>query len=149
LFCLRAFSAPLDAANYDRLHGCGGGASPRKPLSYSARLSSAAKQLAGGISLQRAVSDSGYLAAKSTELHVSGVAGDADLQRVLAARYCRILQDSQLRDFGAQQRGREIWMVLAAPASLPATRNAAEVAREILERINAARAAAGPRTLSL
>jgi uncharacterized protein YkwD len=141
LFCLRAFSTPLNAANFDRMQGCGGGTLQRKPLAYSARLSSAAKLLADGVSLQRAISNSGYLAAKSTELHLSGVAADADVQRVLAARYCRTLQDSQLQDFGAEQRGRDTWMVLAAPASLPAARNAPAVAREILERINAARAA--------
>jgi uncharacterized protein YkwD len=134
-----AVSAPLNAANFDRMQGCGG-LTPSKPLYYNSRLSSAAKQLAGGASLQRAISNSGYLAAKSTELHLSGVAGDADIQRALAAHYCRTLQDPQLQDFGAEQRGREVWMVLAARASLPAARDATAIAREILDGVNAARA---------
>jgi uncharacterized protein YkwD len=134
-----AISAPLNAANFDRMQGCGG-SRERKPLLYSARLSSAAKELADGVSLQRAIANSGYLAAKSTELHLSGVAGDAEIQHALAARYCQTLQDPQLQDFGAVQRGREVWMVLAARAFLPAARDATTVAHEILEGVNAARA---------
>jgi uncharacterized protein YkwD len=121
------------------MQGCGG-SSRAKPLYYSARLSSAAKQLADGVSLQRAVSNSGYLASKSTELHLAGVAGDAEIQQVLAARFCRTLQDPQLQDFGVEQRGRELWMVLAARAFLPAARDATAIAHEILEGVNAARA---------
>jgi uncharacterized protein YkwD len=134
-----AVSAPLNAANFDRMQGCGG-SGHAKPLYYNARLSSAAKELADGVSLQRAISNSGYLAAKSTELHLSGVAGDAEIQRVLAAHYCQTLQDPQLQDFGAEQRGRQVWIVLAARASLPAARDARAVAHEILELVNAARA---------
>jgi uncharacterized protein YkwD len=109
-------------------------------LHYSARLSSAAARIADGVSLQRAIANSGYLAAKSTELHLSGVADDSEIQHVLAARYCQTLQDPQLQDFGAEQRGPEIWMVLAARAFLPAVRDATALAHEILEGINAARA---------
>jgi uncharacterized protein YkwD len=134
-----AVSAPLNAANFDRMRGCGASRSV-KPLYYSGRLASAAKQLADGVSLQRALSDSGYLAAKSTELHLSGVAGDGEIQHALAAHYCQTLQDPQLEDFGAEQRGREVWMVLAARAYLPAARDAAAVASEILHGVNAARA---------
>lgn len=133
-------SAPLNAANFDRMQGCGG-SPPSGPLYYNSRLSNAAKQLADGVSLQRAISNSGYLAAKSTELHVSGVAGDAEIQHALAVHFCRTLQDPQLQDFGAEQRGREVWMVLAARAYLPAAHDATAVTREILDGINAARAA--------
>ena len=135
-----ALGAPLNAANFDRMQGCGG-SSPSRPFYYNSSLSSAAKQLADGVSLYRALSNSGYLAAKSTELHLSGVTGDAEIQRVLAARSCPVLQDPQLQDFGAEQRGREVWMVLAARASLPGASDARAVAREILDGVNAARAA--------
>jgi uncharacterized protein YkwD len=91
--------------------------------------------------LQRAVEASGYVAAESRELHLSGVANDADIQRALAAHFCPTLQDPHLRDFGVDQRGREVWIVLAAPAFLPAARDATAVAREILDKVNAARAA--------
>ncbi len=135
-----AVAAPLNAANFERMQGCGG-ASPGKPLYYNLSLSSAARQLADGVPLQSAVSNSGYLAAKLTELHLSGVTGDAEMQRLLATRYCQTLQDPQLQDFGAEQRGREVWVVLAAPASVPAARDARAVAQEILDQVNAVRAA--------
>lgn len=136
-------AAPLNAANYDRLQGCGASAARtplRTPLYYNARLSSAAQLLAGGSSLQRAMAASGYVG-ESTELHLSGVSGDADIQRVLAAHYCHVLTDSRYKDFGVEQRGKDVWMVLAAPAPVPKLTDTASVSRRILEMVNAARAA--------
>jgi uncharacterized protein YkwD len=60
---------------------------------------------------------------------------------MLIARDCRTLQDPRMREFGAEQRGRDIWMVLAAPVVLPARGDAASVSRVILDLVNTARAA--------
>ena len=46
-----------------------------------------------------------------------------------------------MREFGAEQRGRDIWMIFAAPVVLPARGDAASVSRVILDLVNAARAA--------
>jgi uncharacterized protein YkwD len=61
------------------------------------------------------------------------------VERLLEQRDCRTLQDAKMREFGAFQRGREIWMVLAAPVSLPAHGDSAFVAGVILDLVNAAR----------
>jgi uncharacterized protein YkwD len=140
LAALTAQSAPLNAVNHDRLRGCGAAAG-LKPLFYSTLLSNAAKRLADGLSLQTAMASSGYLAVESRELRLSGVATDAEIQRVLAEHYCRTLQDPRMRDFGVERRGREVWMVLAAPASVPKPEDAAAVSRLVLELVNKARAA--------
>jgi uncharacterized protein YkwD len=132
-----AGAAPLNAVNYDRMHACGGAA--RTPLLYNSKLDAAARGVAGGVALQTAIEASGYLASQSSMLHLMGVASDGDIQRVLAAHYCRTLEDPNLRDFGVERRGREIWMVLAAPVALP-LHDAASVSRQILELVNAARA---------
>jgi uncharacterized protein YkwD len=134
-----ALSAPLNAVNHDRLRGCGAAAG-LKPLFYSTLLSNAAKRLADGLSLQAAMAASGYLALESSELRLSGVTTDADIQRVLAERFCRTVQNPRMQDFGVERRAREVWMVLAAPASVPKANDAAAVSRVVLERVNKARA---------
>ncbi|HEY2144703.1 MAG TPA: CAP domain-containing protein [Steroidobacteraceae bacterium] len=134
-----ARSAPLNAVNFDRLHGCGAGV-PRQPLFFSTRLSNAAKRLADGSSLQPAMISSGYLAAESAALHLSGAASDADIQRVLAAHYCKTVQDPRMQEFGVERRGDEVWMVLAAPAPVPAANDEGSASRRVLEFVNEARA---------
>ena len=136
---LPAAAAPLNAANYDRLKACGATADLR-PLFYNPRLSEAARRLSQGASLERALADSGYIATRSTLLHLSGAGSDADIQRLLAAHYCPVLKDPALKDFGVERRGREVYLVLAAAANVPKAGGAAAVRREILALVNEARA---------
>jgi uncharacterized protein YkwD len=126
--------------NHDRLRGCGAAAG-LKPLFYSTLLSNAAKRLADGLSLQAAMASSGYLAVESAEIRLSGVASDAEIQRLVAEHYCRTVQNPRMQDFGVERRAREVWMVLAAPASVPKPGDAPAVSRLILELVNKARAA--------
>jgi uncharacterized protein YkwD len=133
-------SAPLNAANAARMHGCGASGT-RSPLFFNVQLQQAAQRYSHGASLQSAIAESGYLAAQSAAIHLSGPTNDAEMESTLVARECRTLQDSRIREFGAEQRGRDVWMVLAAPVRLPARGDAASVSRVILDRVNAARAA--------
>jgi uncharacterized protein YkwD len=135
-----ACADPLSVINGQRLHGCGSPGAAL-PLQYNAKLALAARKLADGYSLQNAVSGAGYLAAISEELHFSGGTADVDLQRALAAHYCHTLQDPKLKEFGAERRGRELWIVLAATASLPAAGDAGWISQRILDLVNQARAA--------
>jgi uncharacterized protein YkwD len=133
-------SAPLSAANYVRLQGCGAPGT-RAPLYYSMKLEQAAKRYSEGASLQNAAAAAGYLAAQIAGIHLSGPSNDADIEQMLAKRDCRTLEDPRMREFGAVQRGRELWMVLAAPVALPARGDAGSVSRAILDLVNAARSA--------
>lgn len=142
LCCLAAGTSladPLSAANRSRLHGCGD--ARVAALRASAQLQSAARKLADGTPLRAAISSSGYLAASSSLLHLTGPVADADVQRLLVQHYCQILQDPALKDLGAERRGRDLWLVLASPLAVPAPGDAPSVTRRILELVNQARAA--------
>jgi uncharacterized protein YkwD len=129
----------LSAANWDRLHDCASG-SPRAALIANTQLRHAADRLANGATLASAVAQSGYLAAESVVIHLSGPSSDREVERLLAAHYCSTLSDLKFRDFGAERRGAELWMILAAPVSLPAAGDAASINQRILGLINDARA---------
>jgi hypothetical protein len=129
----------LEAANWARLRGCG--SAVKTPLNASAKLEQAARRYASGAALQNAVTGSGYIATQSAVIHLSGPASDAEIERMLAAHDCRTLQEPGFRDFGAARRGRDLWMVLAAPAALPDPRDAGAAVRRILTLVNEARAA--------
>jgi len=135
-----AHTAPLSAANHVRLQGCGAPGT-RAPLYYSMKLEQAAKHYSEGASLQNAAAGAGYLAAQIAGIHLSGPSNDADIEQMLAKRDCRTLEDPRMREFGAVQRGREVWMVLAAPVALPSHGDAGSVSQAILDLVNAARSA--------
>jgi uncharacterized protein YkwD len=130
----------LEAANWERLRGCGVAAG-RTPLQSNSKLQQAAKRYADGASLQSAMAASDYLATQSTAIHLTGPVSDVEIQRLLRAHYCPTLQDPQFRDFGAERRGRDLWMVLGAPVTLAAPGDASSVNRRILSLVNEARAA--------
>lgn len=130
----------LEAANRERMRGCGV-AVGRMPLQSNSKLQQAAKRYADGASLQGAIAAAGYLAAQSSAIHLTGPMSDAEIERMLGEHYCRTLQDPQLRDFGAERRGRELWMVLGTPVALAAPGDASSVNRRILSLVNEARAA--------
>jgi uncharacterized protein YkwD len=134
-----AHSSPLDVANRVRTHVCIPAA--RMPLRYSLLLERAAEHYAQGTPLQSALANAGYLAAQSAAIHLSGPETDADMERMLAARDCHTLADVKWSEFAARRRGRDTWMVFAAPVSLPARGDAADVSRTILAAVNAARIA--------
>jgi uncharacterized protein YkwD len=129
----------LSAANWVRLHACGN--AHVIALQGNAQLQLAARQLADGVALQKAMAASGYLASASALMHLTGPVSDADLQRLLAQHYCRTLQDAAFKDLGAERRGRDLWLVIAAPLAVPRLADAAVVTQRILELVNLARAA--------
>jgi uncharacterized protein YkwD len=135
----------LDAVNYARQRGCtvSGARAPvaPAPLKNNPTLQKAAVRLAGGAALQDTLAALGYLASESFALHFSGTVNDAQITRTLTANYCGTLLNPKLREMGAESRGHEVWMVLAAPVSIPSAADAASVSRQILELVNAARAA--------
>ncbi len=128
-----------DAVNWARQQGCrvaGAGI----PLRDSPKLDAAAVRMANGQSLHGALSAAGYFAVQTSAVHLSGAQSDAEVGRMLAANYCASLADPKLAEMGMQRRGRDIWLVLAAPVSIPSAGDAAAVSREILALVNGARA---------
>ena len=130
----------LSSVNWARLHGCASSAT-RAPLQNSPKLQKAAGRLGNGAALHDALTAVGYVASESAALHFSGAASDSQIAGMLTANYCRTLINPALRELGAERHGRDVWMVLAAPVSMPSAADAVSVSRRILELVNAARAA--------
>jgi uncharacterized protein YkwD len=141
----RAGADVLEAVNWTRQHGCAVSAaaapSSGAPFRNSAVLQRAARRLAGGEALQNALAAERYLSSESVALHFSGAVSDAQIARALSAQHCGDLTNPKLREIGVERRGREVWMVLAAPVMLLGAGDAESVSRHILGLVNEARAA--------
>jgi uncharacterized protein YkwD len=130
----------LTSVNWARQRGCNVSAM-RAPLQNDLKLQKAAGRLAAGAALDDALTAAGYAASQSSALHFSGMLSDSQFARALTASYCRTLTNPAFRDLGSERRGRELWMVLAAPASMPTAAEAGAVSQRILDLVNAARRA--------
>jgi uncharacterized protein YkwD len=130
----------LSTVNGARLRGCNATAAP-PPLQNSLKLQRAAVRVAGGAALPDALAAESYPASESSALHFSGALNDAQIALTLKGNYCRTLTDPKLREFGAERRGHELWIVLAAPVAGLSGADAGKVSRQVLKIVNAARAA--------
>jgi len=129
----------LQAVNSARLKACVRPA--RVPLQDSPRLRQVAQQMAAGATLHTALGSAGYRATHATVLQVSGAMSDGEVSGLLSANDCALLTDAQFKEIGVQRRGRDVWIVLAAPAAIPSLRDAPLIRRQILDLVNQARQA--------
>lgn len=128
----------LTAARNLRVQGCDAHPGIRVALRDSGALDAAALRWSRGAELKAAVGQSGYREEQSAALHVSG---DASLlPQALGSRLCAQLTDRNFTDLGSVQRGHDTWIVIAAPFAPPAAAHADEIAADLLQRINRARA---------
>jgi uncharacterized protein YkwD len=127
----------LQAVNSARLQACAQPA--RLPLHDSPRLRQVAQQMADGETLHSALGSAGYRATHATVLRVSGATSEGEVSGLLSANDCALLTDAQFKEIGVQRRGRDVWIVLAAPAAIPSLRDAPLIRRQILDLVNRAR----------
>jgi len=132
----------LDSVNAVRAAGCGGKRGVDAPLRSSRKLDSVAKRISRGQKLAAALSASSYRALHSSMLFMSNTGGDADVARTLARRACDELRDASVQEIGVERRGADVWVVLARPFEADTLKDAAEVAAEVLQLANKARASA-------
>jgi uncharacterized protein YkwD len=141
----RAWRAPpadsgvIASVNKVRAQGCSGRSGVRLPLRPSHLLDDVARQLAGGAELRRAQQDAGYHAVTSASVEISGVSGDGNIERIVARQFCAQSTNPTFREIGVYQRGANVWIALAQPFAPPAARDAAAIARRVLELTNEAR----------
>jgi uncharacterized protein YkwD len=128
----------LAAARNLRIQGCAGHPGIRAALRDSSALNAAALQWSRASNLKTAVELSGYRAEQSAALHVSGDAGA--MQQGMRIKLCAALTDRSFVDLGSAVRGHDTWIIIAAPFTPPARIDANEIAAELLQRVNAARA---------
>jgi uncharacterized protein YkwD len=130
----------LSAANFARFHACHVPQS-QPALSIDDRLQQAVKRVVSGTPLREAITAVQYRALAATMVHLSGTRSDADVTRFLSARYCQALGDVSMRDLGVLRRGRDVFLLLAAPAPVAAKLNPDTAVRQILQIVNQARIA--------
>jgi uncharacterized protein YkwD len=135
---------PISVVNALRAEGCAGTAAVGVTVQRDSALDAAARALADNAKLGDALARVGYPVASSTSFHVRGSREDAVVRRMLAERYCALINDAKFAEVGAHQRGAETWIVMASRAASPfgALRDPAAVAQRVLELVNAARAEA-------
>lgn len=109
-------------------------------LRHEPRLDDAARRLAQGASLERALQDSGYRAQRSFQWNFSGYRSPQAVAQALVPSQCRSLGDAALREVGVQRSGSSYWIVAAVPFDPPAAADAGEVAERVLALVNQARA---------
>ncbi|MDP9084695.1 MAG: CAP domain-containing protein [Pseudomonadota bacterium] len=129
----------LEAVDWARRQGCG--PAMHEALQSNAKLRQAAARLAAGAQLHDALRSLGYLAAQSSSLHLSGSLNDGQVRQALAANFCATLTNPRFREIGAARRGRDVWLVLAEPVSVPSAADAPSVNRRIVDLLNEARGA--------
>lgn len=130
----------LRALNAARLQGCGEKPGTKIALREDARLSAAAARIAAGRQLEQALQDSDYRALRATQIALGGYTGAAAQVRGAIERSCSAIINSELTEAGFHQRGKQTWIVLAAPFSPPAAAQGHQVQARVLALVNDARA---------
>lgn len=130
----------LGALNALRNQGCVKGARAVAPLRENMALSRAAELIASGRKLEDALKAAGYRAVRAAQITVRGAAGTAALTRAALGKSCSTALHGELTEAGFHQRGKQVWVVLAAPFSPPAAARAGEVQARVLALVNQARA---------
>jgi uncharacterized protein YkwD len=131
----------IAAVNAARSAYCGLSRASHPPLIESRRLDETARLLAQGESLEQAETRSGYIAARSLWIRISGAGGDAAVEQIVGQRFCGPISDPNLRHIGVYGRGRSgLTIVVAQPFVTPPERDAATISRLVLALTNQARA---------
>ncbi|WP_407291565.1 CAP domain-containing protein [Stutzerimonas zhaodongensis] len=122
---------------------CGGGdGQPIGPLAPNKALS--VQPAASGTQLQEALQASGYRPAKLQAMSVSGPADAQSAMQALKQRYCEPLRSQDFAEIGVSRKGNTWQVLLARPLLSPDLGDWQQVGKNILERVNEARAE--PRT---
>ncbi len=129
----------VTVTNAIRSQGCGELSAVDQALRAQSDLDAAARHIAQGIALAKALSRSGYRARQSASIHIRTAYGDEGVANVLTQRFCDIVTDAGLREIGIYRRGKETWMVLAALFALENPDDAATVNQRVADLINKAR----------
>ena len=130
----------LAAINRGRSAACGRGAG-LAPLRETRELDGAARLLAQGATLHKALGTLPLRPEFATAMHFTAARDDRAVAGVVTRHACGDLGRSDLRELGIAWSGQSLYVIAAAPLAVPAPGDRARIQREILARINAARAA--------
>ena len=137
-------NAAVADLNYDinavRARGCQNKPGIQRSLLPSRNLNDVAREWSRGGRLRDALARSPYRATNSSSMHIAGAIDDRSLLRVLVDSYCEILVDPTFTEMGTYRRGKNVWLVVAAPFSAPTIKDAPAMQRDVLALVNKARA---------
>jgi uncharacterized protein YkwD len=131
---------PLGVVNTLRVKECARRSTAAKPLKSNAKLAAAARLVDDGVDYRDALKRAGYRADQSAVIHIGGSIDDTTLKRMLLKNYCATVSDAGLVEVGIFTTSRSIAMVFAAPFAPPDSGDAPQVAKQVLQLVNEARA---------
>lgn len=131
-----------DDLNQFRRKGCGNQPGVSQPLRASKDLDVVAREWSKGGRLKDAMARGDYRFTNSASMQVAGSVDRQALLGILQANYCDTLTDAALKEVGIYQKRDGIWIVLATPFTAPGVKDTAQVSKEVLSLVNAARSKA-------
>lgn len=139
LFAMPAVAGIADGLNTIRRKGCDNKAGVKEPLRTSRALDGVAREWSRGGRLREALERADYRGTNSASMRVEGATDDKIILQTLQDSYCDTLVDPNFKEIGVFQRGDSIWIVVAAPFTTPAAKDATAVSGKVLQLVNAAR----------
>jgi uncharacterized protein YkwD len=136
---LQAHADLLGTVHRLRHKECGSVTGDLPRLRPSTGLDQVARTWSKGGRLAEAVEQTRYRGNQLASMQVQGTAQDANIAAALRDSYCNILTDARYSEIGMFRRGQGVWIVVAAPVSLPSTSQTAAFQSRLLELVNAAR----------
>lgn len=128
-----------DDLNQIRRKGCDSRPGVSQPLRSSKGLDVVAREWSKGGRLRDAMERGDYRFTNSASMHVEGATDRKAILDVLRANYCETITDATLKEIGVYQKRDSIWIVAATPFVTPGVKDAAQVSKEVLSLVNAAR----------
>ncbi|GFE78104.1 hypothetical protein GCM10011487_01040 [Steroidobacter agaridevorans] len=128
-----------DDLNQLRREGCDNRPGVSQPLRSSKGLDVVAREWSKGGRLRDAMERGDYRFTNSASMHVEGATDRKAILDVLRANYCETITDATLKEIGVYQKRDGIWIVAATPFVTPGVKDAAQVSKEVLSLVNAAR----------
>ena len=128
-----------DDLNQIRRNGCDRRPGVSQPLRPSKGLDVVAREWSKGGRLRDAMERGDYRFTNSASMHVEGATDRKAILDVLRANYCETITDATLKEIGVYQKRDSIWIVAATPFVTPGVKDAAQVSKEVLSLVNAAR----------
>ncbi len=134
-----ALASVADGVNEIRRSGCGNKPGVKEPLRITRGLDAVAREWSKGGRLRDAIARTDYRGTNSASMRIEGSTDEKAILRMLEANYCDTIVDPRFKELGQFQRGDNLWIVVAAPFTTPAVRDAREVGEKVLALVNAAR----------
>jgi hypothetical protein len=126
--------------NAIRQRGCESKPGVREALRRSRGLDEVAREWSKGGRLKAAIAKTDYRVANSSSMQIEGARSEQALLQIIASNYCETVLEREFTEIGVYERGDTVWIVVAAPLTLPKANDMPKVAARVLELVNEARA---------